>query len=689
MEIFRELPEAETTHQGMPKKLFSHVKGDEELKMDGIVQNLFIHIGNEDKQEMREKLFTHIESKEEHGEKKKLFTHIGNEEVSKDTIRCQDYVNLNCSFKEQEQAKITSSLCNEQNEQTESPEKTKEKMEKVVTDVPDDWKNFHLILIEKIVKIFELPDGEDTRIFYQFKIIIGTKEFEKTVSADEVSTFKWVQSGSQGIAFIRRGAKTMAFDEYVSNLISGSNPSLRIVYAVNGWKKINGIPAYVYSGGTIGNVVPNVSGNAKYEFEFAAEKVGTEEVFRQSIGMLDICQDKKITLPLYLFVHIGDLSTLFNEAGFPIKFVVSVIGKTNSRKTSLALCMTKTLNRKEITKPAVNFNATEAGIEKAIGLHPDAVLVIDDFMPASTKAKQNVLDTKLEKTLRIYGDREGIERMTDFSKNPGAGYYPVRGIGVITGEHIRGVQSSLLRTLILQIDQKSVDNKKLAYYQKNYKIFNTNLYDFMYFATKNYTEMIRFIGQCVERYREENLFDMPRYNEMYAQLMTGAEIILRYALERKFINHDEYRTFYVEWRAILQQVIQQNAAELNRNDYPTVLREVCVSIAENGTSPLPNVEVKDYGNQIFEDAQIVYVRLNTFLQRLKALTELWGNDLPGLSKKSVLDILEAEGLIEVKTKSEGKRTMKLPGSKLNRQAFIYIKKSKIKMDEKNIESELP
>ena len=462
-----ELPKEENAGQGiggrrmegMPKKLFSYVKGDEEPEAgvtaqecgneeeEGAKKKLFTRIGNEEEPAqgfcnakldgMKMKLFTYLGSEEEREEEKKLFADI-QKDISENTVPCCEDNNQNYALNESECSKlIASSICNEQNAQPESPEKTKEKLNTIVTETTDEWKNFNLQLIEKIEKIYELPDGEESRIFYRFNIVIGTKTFEKTVSTDDVSSFKWVQSGSQGIAFIRRGAKMMDFGEYVSNVIAGSNPSVRIVYAVNGWKKINGIPAYVYSGGAIGSVVPNVSGNAKYEFEFSAEKVGTEDVFRQSIGMLDICQDKKISLPLYLFAHMGTLSTLFDEAGFPIKFVVSVIGKTNSRKTCLALCMTKTLNRKEITKPAVNFNATEAGIEKAIGLHPDAVLVIDDFMPASNKAKQNLLDTKLEKALRIYGDREGIERMTDFSKNPGAGYYPVRGIGVITGEHIR------------------------------------------------------------------------------------------------------------------------------------------------------------------------------------------------------------------------------------------------------------
>lgn len=234
MEIFREVPEAGITHQGIPKKLFSHVKGDEELKTEGReVKKLFVHIENEDKQEMKKKLFTHLAIEEEYEEgEKELFTHIKSEEVSEDKISCKDFVNLECGFREPEEVKPTSSMRNEQNVQ-ESPEKMKEKLNTVVTEAPDDWKNFYLQLIEKILKIFELPDGEEARIFYRFKIMIGTKEFEKTVSADEVSTFKWVKSGSQGIAFIRRGAKSMSFDEYISHVIDGSNPSLRIVYAVN------------------------------------------------------------------------------------------------------------------------------------------------------------------------------------------------------------------------------------------------------------------------------------------------------------------------------------------------------------------------------------------------------------------------------------------------------------------------
>lgn len=314
--------------------------------------------------------------------------------------------------------------------------------------------------------------------------------------------------------------------------------------------------------------MPFVEGNQIFRFDFDAGQAGRPETFSQMLGMLDICEDKGITLPLFLFTHTGALTTLFGEAGYPVKFVLALIGRTNSRKTNLALCMTKTLDRKDISKPVVNFIATECGIEKKIGLHPDSVLVIDDFMPASVKGKQNQLDTKLEKVLRMYGDREGIERMTDFAKNPGAGYYPVKGVGIVTGEHIRGVQSSLLRTLILNIDQRSVDNKKLNFYQQHPSILNSHIYDFLYYLTVNYDEVVNFIRQYTEEYRALGIYKLPRYNEMYAQLITTAEIILKYAFDRGFINLEEKKALYSEWDGILRQVIGRNEYDHKKKDEP-------------------------------------------------------------------------------------------------------------------------
>lgn len=394
--------------------------------------------------------------------------------------------------------------------------------------------------------------------------------------------------------------------------------------------------------------------------------------------MLEICDDKRITLPLFLFTHAGVLTSLFNEAGYPIKFLLAVIGETNSRKTSLSLCMTKLFNRKDIHTPEASFNSTEGGIEKKVSMHPDAVLVIDDFMPASTKSKQRILDTKLEKIVRMYGDRKGIDRMTDFSRNPNAGYYPVKGIAVITGEHFRGVPSSMTRNLIINNNKTSVNNEKLQLYQRTPQILSTHIYDFLRYITQNYEYVEQFINQKVPEYRAKNIFDPLRYTEMYAILMTTVEIFLQYAISKKFIGMVYSQNLYSEWETTIRTIIYSNIHDLKENNFGVMLSRVCQSIImDKEMYPLPGEERINYGDQVFEDSTYFYIRLDTFLKEIRRYFQVWGVEYPSFSKKNILDELEKNEIIEMKGKLEGKRTLKLPGSKKNKQRFLFIKKQKI------------
>ena len=660
------------------QKLFEHVE-----TKTLIPKRLFEHVETESL--IPKRLFEHVET--EPLIPKRLFEHV--EDTNRTESEILDVSGFfggeKATFQSSEPSKINT-LPGECSKPLKAVETVKagDSSSIVTGTISCDGRNFDLQLFEIIKKIYDSPDGEQAKISYRFKIWMRKNTFEATVDAAEVANFKWVRCASGGMAIIRRGENQMPFDEYVSEVISESQPQVRIVYNSNGWKKIEGKAVYVYDAGTIGNIFPNISGNKKHTFEFDAERIGTPEVFHQTMGMLDICEDKKLTLPLLIAAHMGGLTTLFEEAGFPLKFVISVIGATNSRKTSLSLCMTKTFNRRQITKPEVNFNATEGGIEKAISQNSDAVVVIDDFMPASTKTKQRVLDTKLEKVLRMYGDREGIERMTDFARNPGAGYYPVRGMGIITGEHIRGVQSSLLRTLVLKINQDSVENANLTYHQRNFKVLNSHLYDFLAYVTENYSDIIWFISQQAETYRRKEFFQFPRHKEMYAELMTTVDVMLRYFKERNFMNYEECGEKYAEWERIIRQVIKENEEDLNRKDWGEILKDVCVAIEECGAMPLPKTEKKDYGNSVFEDEKHFYIRLEPFLKRMKELLKIWNIELPDLSKTEILNKLEEVDLIETKGKVEGKRTLKLPGSKLNRQVFLYIKKARLTDENFNV-----
>lgn len=547
----------------------------------------------------------------------------------------------------------------------------------IIVEVAESQQNFDLILKKIIKKISDTRLGEKTAWEYEWEIYMrGRKITEVRVSTEDVSRFKWVKDASRGTAIYKN--KEKPFDEYISQLILNSTVEMEVIYLTNGWKKVNGAPVYIYDKGNIGNKIEGIKGNGEFQFKYCKEAVGTKDIFDEVLKMLEICSDHKITLPLFLFAHVGVLTTLFEESGNPVKFMLAVIGETNSRKTSLALCMTKIFNRQAIQEPEVTFSSTEGGLEKAIGTHPDCVLTIDDFMPAATRAKQAELDKKLEKITRMYGDRKGIERMTDFARNPYAGYYPVRGVGIITGEHIHGVKSSLTRHLILDIKDDSVKNEILRYHQRNWKILTTHLYDFIVWITENYWQTVEHISTKMDYYRTEKISKYPRYTEMYGVLCVTAEIFLTYAQNRGFLNEEQTHELLMEWQGTILQVIRSNENALKLNDVGEILREVCRAIYESGeVEPLPTEEQINYGERIFADSEYLYVRLDVLLEKAKNYLRLWGIKWANFSKHAVLNELEAKELIETRGKTEGKRTLKLPGSKKNKQRFLYIRLEKI------------
>lgn len=551
----------------------------------------------------------------------------------------------------------------------------------VIVESAESQQNFDLILKKIIKKISDTRLGEKATWEYEWEIYMRVGKIKGVrVSAEDVSKFRWVKNASRGTAIYKN--KEKPFDSYISELILNSTAEMEVIYSTNGWKKLNGIPVYVYDSGNIGEKIKGVRGNGEMHFEYCEEAVGTEYIFAEVVKMLSICDDKRITLPIFLFTHAGILTTLFEESGNPVKFMLAVIGETNSRKTSLTLCMTKIFNRKAIQEPEVTFSSTEGGLEKAIGTHPDCVLTIDDFMPAATRAKQAELDKKLEKITRMYGDRKGIERMTDFARNPNAGYYPVRGVGIITGEHIHGVKSSLTRHLILDIEEKSVRNKILSYYQKNWKILTTHLYDFVVWITENYRQTVEYISVRMDYYRTEKVSKYSRYTEIYGVLCITAEIFLTYAKKRGFLDEEQTSNLFMEWQRIILQVIRGNEKALKMKDWSEMLREVCRAIYESGEAEsLPEEEQKNYEERIFVDSEYLYVRLDVFLEKVKYYIRLWGGEWPNFSKNAVLNELEAKELIETRGKSEGKRTLKLPESKKNKQRFLHIRIEKILKEE--------
>lgn len=184
----------------------------------------------------------------------------------------------------------------------------------------------------------------------------------------------------------------------------------------------------------------------------------------------------------------------------------------------MALAMTQflKLNRTNIDTPTVSFEATISGIESYFSEYPDAVLIVDDYRPANSRAEENLLRQKLERVTRVYGDHNSIKRMSAFS-GVKTDYVP-ENMCIITGEIAGGGSaSSLSRIIKVMTDRRQCNNEVLSYYQQNMWILSTHMYDFISYVTDNGIQIVEYIRERlpIMRNKYKNVFSAERYCDAY------------------------------------------------------------------------------------------------------------------------------------------------------------------------------
>lgn len=501
----------------------------------------------------------------------------------------------------------------------------------------------------KMHRKIRYTDKKGTAVtYYKMEIITSSGEsFLGIVAGSQLDDLNWIKEISGGAAYFStiKNARKQVLD-LIHSLVD-SNVEEKIVFTENGWTRIGSIWCYVIDSGIIGLNQTKYSGDANHPFIYDNRNVGKKTTFETTIKMIEICDDRSITLPLFLFTHLGSLCKLFELANVPLKGVMAIIGTTNSRKTSMALCMTKTFGRENITIPEISFESTEGGIEVESSKHADSVLLIDDFHPTTSKKNFNKLMKTLEFILRRYGDRTIKKRMTDFSPNKTAGCYDVNGVCVITGEDIGGVQSSLTRVLILEVDKFSVKNDVLGYYQNNPLFLNTHMYDFISYVTCNFEKIVSFIKKRVLEWRKEKTYPISRYSEYYAQLMTCAEILALYASERGFWNHIEANNWKMWCSEILDKMIEKNLLSAEREDFAImIIQALQVAIDEYGVISLETLNKERIPHKIIlEDENYFYVKKEYLIELTNLFWSRLGKDLPFSNSNQLAIFLEQKNLI--------------------------------------------
>lgn len=230
------------------------------------------------------------------------------------------------------------------------------------------------------------------------------------VPAEEFDAMNWVTPGWNGRAIIHPGRGTK--DTLRAAILSRSKHTEATVYGDLGWHPIDGQRAYLHAGGAIGGQ-GDIRVQVPDELSRFVLPPDTDDrealrlAVRRSMLFLNAAPPE-VTYPLYCSIWVAPLLDFI-----PFNTTVTLIGKTQAMKTSLALEVQRHFGRFDNDQNLpLNFEASPTAVELILHAAKDNVVVMDDYYPRKNQRDAEKQKVLADRTIRSVGNRSTRKRAT-------------------------------------------------------------------------------------------------------------------------------------------------------------------------------------------------------------------------------------------------------------------------------------
>ena len=312
-----------------------------------------------------------------------------------------------------------------------------------------------------LVREITVDDGVETKTHITLSGIHedGRTLPEVEIPSEELASFNWL-SNSWSIDCILEPGKNIKDRLRHAIQTTAHQAERTTVYTVTGWREINGELFYLMPGDDLRTVsLPGKMGG------YGMERYCDEADISSALSLLNSgMAPNEILYTTMAFAFLSPLNHFLKLAGHEPKFVLFLVGKTGSRKSTLAALFLSFFGRFTGAELPLSFRDTANSIlENAFSLK-DVLTCIDDFHPAGYNEKQKLTDTA-QAIMRAYGDRTGRSRLKADSSLMDS--HPPQGNAIITGEFPPDIgESGTARYFSLELGSKDVDLDLLSAFQR-------------------------------------------------------------------------------------------------------------------------------------------------------------------------------------------------------------------------------
>ena len=501
-------------------------------------------------------------------------------------------------------------------------------------------------------------DGEEERREYEILVRDenGNDLPKFRVPASSFGKMDWV---SEKLPARCRLDVTGSVEKHIVNAMKGSSAhaDLRSIYAHTGWVKQDGEYHFLLPGSPFFEV----------ELEGKHANYGMIPETRESdlaylYGMLELTfVPHDVMFPLLALTFLSPLNSFLREAGYEPKFVFTLIGRTGSKKSTLAALMLSFFGQFTESSMPMSFADTPNSILFAVSHLDDLLTCVDDSHP-SNKAEMDNMTLIQEKLVRGYGDRAQRNRLT--SEITMRKTRPPQGNVIMTVEFLPQIgESSLARTFCVETTPESIDLKVLQDVQNVAKdgVLQRSMYSYLcwekerFLTSEKKTEafvvslrdkITEFRWMWRDRMTAERILFHDRLPDTLACLTLGFRMLLKFLQDKKMLTEDQRKEKLAEFESILLEHARKQSVAVIADKPTHVFFRNLFAMTEGGIVTIMDREKPKIGNSVvgYEDDQFYYLLLDKCVGEVKKFCEN-SNQSFTLSSKALSKQLKEEGLL--------------------------------------------
>lgn len=524
--------------------------------------------------------------------------------------------------------------------------------------VPMKLADFVPTLISEITR----DDGTEQKKMFKVGAVhkSGIKLSEQIVSADEMQNMKWLLNrwGALGAAQPKQNVLSKICHAI---MLTKGEVKFETMYLQTGWKKING--EYVFLMPTQNSpFTVELQGKLKnYSF---TEKGSQEDLIYLSVMLENSFAPQCVMLPLLAVTFLCPLNHFLKSAGCEPKFVTALIGKTGSRKSTLAALFLSFFGKFSASDLPMSFHDTANSILSNIYYLKDVLTCIDDFHPSGMFHEQE-MKSIAQNISRYYGDRIGRARLN--SKAELQSSKPPTGNAIITAEYTPEISvSGSARYFNIELNENDVQLDDLSEYQQlandgvlcgimqSYIEWIKNVYldDECAFVKTLEDVFLKYRKFYLDRLCANRIKFHNRTPDMLAHLKIGFAFLLVFLKSKNQINKSELDKFEKVFDEIVLKAVSANAEIIELENPTTRFCEKLKSLLDSGRCYVETKGLDSTPRQRncigLQDDEHYYLFADTTHSEVRKLCAEQGEHF-SISKNELLRQLRKEGLLLSRT----------------------------------------